>query len=598
MKLVVPFVHQIQLQVADDRLVNLADALGLECQLLPLPAGKPSLASAVEASSIDPGQSCLVLNPETLRAWQPLEAFPAEWDNYLCSRFKFIFVHNLQPSPYADRMLAVLSAGKLASVRPVQSPVLEYEIDSANKDVCGAFSGIRFGPVNPSNDSVLLGGSDGLRKFISIHGELFFASLANKTCEVFFLAGRNVADLSMNVETVPLADFFSQLVPVLMLLRYVFGQESWQPNALHGAVIIDDPLLRKTYGFLDYERLLGMMDSRNFHTSIAFIPFNFKRNSAAIVRMFKTRPDRYSICFHGNDHTGSELAAADTRLLNAMLTTAAARMDFHDSETGLQCDRVMVFPQGCFSEEAMQVLNAHNFSGAVNTTAHPQGKLATSAMRDLLYPSIWKYADFPLFLRKYPTEISPQDIAFCAFVGRPIFIVEHHQIFKDPQPLLEAIAQINSMLPQIRWTNLQTAAENSSLTRMTGDGIFHVRPASKSAWIQNPGPAPLRCSIEWPVYQLPPEKVLLDGEVLSDVHIEASRVRASCELAPGASRRLELVHNNEFGLSDANRKIKWRAKAFVRRRLSEFRDNFLCKHPALLRAAKILRPPAQYDSGS
>lgn len=598
MKLVVPFVHETQQQEADHRLVQLAETLGLECQLLPLPAGKPSLANAVEASSIDPGQSCLVLNPERLRLWQPLEAFPAEWSNYLCSRFKFIFVHNLHPSPYADRLLAALSGGKVASVRPIQSPALEYEIDSANKAVCGAFSGISFGPVNPSNDSVLLESSDGLRKFISIHGEPFFASLTNKTCEVFFLAGRNVADLSMNVETVPLADFFSQLVPVLMLLRYVSGQESWQPNGTHGAVIIDDPLLRKTYGFLDFERLLGMMDRRNFHTSIAFIPFNFKRNSTAIIRMFKTRPDRYSICFHGNDHTGSELAAADTRLLNAMLTTAAARMDFHNSKTGLRCDRVMVFPQGCFSEEAMQVLNAHNFSGAVNTTAHPQGKLATFTMRDLLYPSIWKYADFPLFLRKYPTEMTPQDIAFCAFVGRPIFIVEHHQIFKDPQPLLEVIAQINSMLPQIRWTSLQTAVENSYLTRTAAGGVFHVRPASKSVKIENPGPLPMRCSIEWPVYQSSPEKVLLDGEVLPDVRIEASRVRASCELAPGASRRLELVHANEFGLSDANRKVKWRAKAFVRRRLSEFRDNFLCKHPALLRAAEILRPPAQYDSRS
>lgn len=598
MKLVVPFVHEIQQQEADHRLVQLAEALGLECQLLPLPAGKPSLANAVEASSIDPGQSCLVLNPETLRVWQPLEAFPAEWSNYLCSRFKFIFVHNLHPSPDADRLLAPLSGGKVASVRPIQSPALAYEIDSANKDVCGAFSGISFGPVNPSNDSVLLESSDGLRRFISIHGEPFFASLTNKACEVFFLAGRNIADLSMNVETVPLAAFFSQLVPVLMLLRYLFGQESWQPNGTHGAVIIDDPLLRKTYGFLDFERLLGMMDRRNFHTSIAFIPFNFKRNSAAIIRMFKTRPDRYSICFHGNDHTGSELAAADTRLLNAMLATAAARMDFHNSKTGLQCDRVMVFPQGCFSEEAMQVLNAHNFSGAVNTTAHPQGKPGTCTMRDLLYPSIWKYGDFPLFLRKYPTEITPQDIALCAFVGRPIFIVEHHQIFKDPQPLLEVIAQINSMLPQIRWTSLQTAVENSYLTRTAAGGLFHVRPASKSVKIENPGPVPLRYSIEWPVYQSSLEKVLLDGQVLSDVRIEASWVRASCELPPGASRRLELVHANEFGLSDANRKVKWRAKAFVRRRLSEFRDNFLCKHPALLRAAEILRPPAQYDSGS
>ena len=42
-------------------------------------------------------------------------------------------------------------------------------------------------------------------------------------------------------------------------------------------------------------------------------------------------------------------------------------------------------------------------------------------------------------------------------------------------------------------------------------------------------------------------------------------------------------------LSDANRRLQWKAKAFFRRRLSELRDNQLSKNPELLSVAKALQ---------
>jgi len=57
-----------------------------------------------------------------------------------------------------------------------------------------------------------------------------------------------------------------------MFIQYAFREECWHPNQHHATVVIDDPLLRKDYGFLNYERVLALMDEYNFHTSIAFIP--------------------------------------------------------------------------------------------------------------------------------------------------------------------------------------------------------------------------------------------------------------------------------------------------------------------------------------
>ena len=144
------------------------------------------------------------------------------------------------------------------------------------------------------------------------------------------------------------------------------------PNQPNGTLIIDDPLLRKNYGFLNYEHLLRLMDQHNFHTCVAFIPHNYLRNSPDITQIFRERSDRFSICFHGNDHTNAEFATKDACLLNSILTVAEERMEVHQKKTGIQCDRVMVFPQGRFSLNAMKVLKSHNFSAAVNSSPHTQ----------------------------------------------------------------------------------------------------------------------------------------------------------------------------------------------------------------------------------
>ena len=594
MRLVVPFVDKIRR--IDVGLIRLAEALGIECLRISLPKEFSDPAEFIEKSVPSEGD-CLVLNPETARGWLPQDVFPHELGESLIRHFRFILVHNPQPDAFTDSVLMNLSDGKLKSARPPDGAALDYEIAAAIEDVCSAFSGIRFGPANPLNDLIFLRGGDAasVRSLISIAGHPFLASLRKQGCDIFFLGANTVADFDKSIGSAPLADFFSQWVPAVMALRKVFGKECWQPEPPYATVVIDDPLLRKDYGFLNYQRLLEMMDEHNFHTSIAFIPINFRRNSAAIIRTFKERPDRLSICFHGNDHTGSEFAATDTRLLNSMLTTAEARMEAHRKRTGLPCDKVMVFPQGCFSEEAMSMLNAHNFWGAVNTTPHPEGKPALYTIGDLLYPSLWKYGGFPLFLRKYPTEIAAQDVALNVFVGKPVLVVEHHEIFKDPQPLIRVVKLINSVAPRMRWSSLQTAVENCYLSRVSSDGVVHICPASKRIRIENSSKNAVDFSVEWSARESMPGNILADGQDCLDSSSEAGAPPIFFNLPPGASRSLEYRQTNEFGLSKANRRAGWRAKAFARRRLSEMRDNVLCKHPRLLSFAKTVlgkKPPA------
>ena len=89
------------------------------------------------------------------------------------------------------------------------------------------------------------------------------------------------------------------------------------------------PLLRRDYGYLNFDSLLRLAKEHNFHTAISFIPHNYRRNSARIVRMFRENPRRLSICFHGNDHTEAEFASTDRALLNGMLGIGEERMKAH-----------------------------------------------------------------------------------------------------------------------------------------------------------------------------------------------------------------------------------------------------------------------------
>jgi hypothetical protein len=90
---------------------------------------------------------------------------------------------------------------------------------------------------------------------ILIGGRPFMALVKDEGREVLFLASEDVADLDAEADDISLVEYFSRFVPHAMALRYVFGDHSWRPCQHHASVIIDDPLLRQNYGFLNFESL-------------------------------------------------------------------------------------------------------------------------------------------------------------------------------------------------------------------------------------------------------------------------------------------------------------------------------------------------------
>ena len=597
MKLLVPSWRD--LDSADARLIRLTEFLGGKFEILHLENGG-AFSKAYFEEHVADKNACLVINPEVVRGFFANESFPRELASYLISNFPSLLVYNLRPDDFSTSTIRALSGERMQSVCPVEEHNATYTVAAGTSEMAGCFSGLAFGPADPAHDQVFFENTKGgdVRVLVGVNNRPLLASIREDRAEVFFLATANVADLEEIWDGKPFVQYFSRLIPPAMVLRHMFGEQCWLPNQRHATLIIDDPLLRKDYGFLNYEAVLRSMDEQNFHTSIAFIPHNFRRNSPAITRMFRQRADRYSICFHGNDHTGAEFAANDSDLLNSVLGVAEARMDEYHRAAGLECDKVMVFPQGNFSSTAMNVLRARNFCAAVNTGAFPRGEIAALSLADVLHPAILKYGGFPLFLRKYVRKIASEDIAFDLFFGKPVFIVEHHNIFEDPGALAEVVNRVNVLAPEIRWSSLRTAIENSWLRRRRENGEFEVRVYSKTSRISNASATPQQYAVEWPERGVRDiAKVELDGTPCKFAWGNDGSVRFQVTIGPGESRLVSVVHENDFGVSDANTRLGWTAKAFVRRRLSEVRDNHLSKNPQILSVAKFLQKRLLSNTG-
>jgi hypothetical protein len=589
MNLLLPYIGE--LHPLDSRLSSLADFLGIAWETVPLLSSSFSV-DHLEKAAVG-SQSCLVVHPRVIEEWINQNHLPADLISLLVSRVPYLLVHGLRRVPFDSNLIATLSGGCLCGVAEIGRQDLSYEVSTNARDVCGAFAGLSFGPANPTNDRVFSIGpaSSAARELISISGLPFMVEVKREKAKVLFLGGEDLTDINAALGDTWRTEHFSRFLPHSMALRYIFGEESWHPRNQQASVIIDDPPLWRNYGFLNFESLLDLVEQHRFHATIAFIPHNFLRSSSAVVRTARDHAERLSLCFHGNDHTGAELASTDPVLLNTMLHIAEQRMGTHRALTGLDCDRVMVFPQGKFSSEAMAVLKARNFDAAVNTVPHPFQQPIRLTLADLAQPAVLRYAGFPLFLREDSIHTQLPDIAFKLLFGRPIFIVEHHQIFQEPGPLIAAVSRINVCAPQVQWSSPARAASNALLWRRASDGTYDIRAYSRTIRVANDSCSPSRFRIKWTGYDngvAQPKQVLCDGMPCPEFETTDHAIEVAVDLPAGGSHTFTLVHRNDHGRLNGLG-LRRTVGGFFRRRLSEVRDNHLSKNPALLRSAEALR---------
>jgi hypothetical protein len=373
---------------------------------------------------------------------------------------------------------------------------------------------------------------------------------------------------------------FSSMFPFILFLSHAAGDYAWHSDGHYANLTIDDAWLTQPYGHLDYSALLVEMEKHNFHTTIAFIPWNFNRSEPAVVTLFRAHPERFSICVHGNDHEHREFgdyALNPLRGQIADIKQGVARMERFHSLTGIGYDRFMVFPHGVAPEETFAALRTYEFLGTANFMNLPLGAKVPSDPTFLLRPSTVAYGGLLSLSRYSSSDHIPQaEIAIQSFLGNPVLLYGHESLFDSGITAFNANADfVNRVQPDTFWTSLGEIARHSYLLRRRSEGGFEVQMLSSEMALMNPGDMEATYYVRRATDTSTVSALTVDGnpvgfdrsqnELVFRLVIPAHQVS---HVRVAFRNDLDLVHQ-DIGKSNVH--------AYLLRRVSDFRDLYLSR---------------------
>ncbi len=566
-------VHDIRPTHDEVCLKRLIEFFGLDCRTVDISAFDVELHRAADHDL------CILASAATIARWcHNLPEVTTALDR-LRQKASALFVYGFTPEMSPLHIAGSLSDGSITDVRKFTPTDLRYQVSSSQPRITKYFSGLSFGRVRNDTDFgfVCPGNSSGMVPLVSIEGMPFWVVVEKNRCHAFLLACSTIADIEEEVNgNLDVTSYFSRLLPAAIFLRSVFNSQCWHNKHSFGNFIIDDPPLKSSYGYLNYRELVSKMDKVDFASTIAFIPWNYKRIDKDVAQLFRQRPDRLSLCVHGCDHTGAEFSSTDLAVLNSKVQLASARMKSLKRQSGLSYSKTMVFPQGRFSTEALTALKSNNYVAAINSSgsAANSGAKAPLTLGHLLQPAITKYGEFPIFLRRYPG--GSEQFAFDLFLGKPLLAVEHHSYLKDGGArLTEFIARLNSF-KRLHWTGLHEILTKSYLEREISNEIVLCRLFTNHHVIENTAERERTFILtKLESGDLPIQKILVNGEI-TRFKVGGNVLEFAIQILARSSSVVNIVYSNLLPHVETRRGVASRSRVWTRRMLSEFRDNILC----------------------
>ncbi|HEX9654341.1 MAG TPA: hypothetical protein VGA99_11570, partial [bacterium] len=379
-------------------------------------------------------------------------------------------------------------------------------------------------------------------------------------------------------------------IPVMMFLRYAGGEHCWSSPTHFANLTVDDPWLAEPYGYLSYFGLLAEMEKSNFHTTIAFIPWNFDRSTSAVGELFRRHPDRFSIAVHGNNHDHREFYKYQTSQVDyaaskslakqeASLRQGLARMEQFTTLTGIPYDRIMIFPQGIAPQKTLNLLKKYDFLATINGTNVPIDAATPTDPIFYLRTFTMGFENFPSAVRYWPTR-SSFAIALDLFCGNPLFFYTHHHFFESGIAAFNRTAElVNKLEPGIAWRNLRTIVQSWYLERLRDDGHIDVVTFSHDFVLANrrPGNATFFVQKE-ETFDLPINRVTVNDQTVS-YERAGDTLTFALSLPAGASRQIIIEYANDFDPAQIN-VSKGDLRVALLRRLSDFRDRTLSQNLA------------------
>ena len=497
--------------------------------------------------------------------------------NLLARQIHSVFLYS-NGDPVAIANVVSQLSGATISIRRGAGRVTQWHIANDPDNMCGAMRDLRIQPSPTclrSGDFFYTNGGS-LTPLIAGEDKAAFLKLSCNGMPVFVSSERLIdIDAQLATFNFDIRQHFFSAVPVVSYIRWAFPSSSWHAPEASASLIIDDPLLKPTHGFVDFQELLSLMKRHKFSTNIAFIPWNWRRSTPEVVRLFSENPAHFSLSVHGCDHTRAEFGSSSRQRLYWKARQALERMNRHESITGIRHDRVMVFPQGIFSEAAMGALKRTDLIASVNNDIisadqHPRA-ITISDVWDI---AVMRYT-FPLFTRRYPWE-GIENFAFDTLLGKPAIAVIHHDYCSDHcARLVNFIEQLNALPCAPTWRNLGEVVRRSYRQREISSGALEVEMYGAELRVENRSHEPKRFLIRRRECEPSAiQRICADAEEVVWTSVN-ERIDFEIELNPGESRVINIKFHDLPVKERSGDSLPYRLKTMLRRHLCEMRDNYV-----------------------
>jgi hypothetical protein len=410
-----------------------------------------------------------------------------------------------------------------------------------------------------------------------------FVSTSIKQQQIFLLSGLN-PDEPATQDRSRLLAAFANVAPVMMFLRHAAGERGWHAPGQYANLTVDDPWLVEPYGNLTYWALSTEMSHHNFHTTVAFIPWNFERSRDEVISLFRTNPERFSIAIHGNNHDHREFGDYEKVPLAEQafgVKQALARMQRFSRNTGIPFDPVMVFPHAVAPAQTFELLRKYNYWSTANSENVPLGSVEPKDALFAFRPQTTVFGNF-LSIKRQSAEIpvSRGLIAINSYLENPLLFYVHQEFFGKGAQAFNSIADdVNRIAPDTQWRNLGEIAQHSYLVRLRQDGDYDVLAFSPNLVFTNRQDRKVVFHVRKAEdFSLPIQCLNLDGAALSYQRLK-DEITFDVPVGPQQARHIEMRYVNDLNLEQMP-VSRTRVLASILRRLSDFRDITLSRSEA------------------
>jgi len=410
-------------------------------------------------------------------------------------------------------------------------------------------------------------------------------------CNLYIWANNKIADSEALITTEnDFEEEYGNILPGIIFIRSSFGDYCWRNSKSCAGIIIDDPLIRLKYGFIKFEKLLQSSKKNNCHITLAFIPWNYRRNRKKGLRLFLDNKKNISICIHGCDHIKNEFISEDYELLLAKIDIAIKRMETMREKTSLNYERIFVFPQGKFSTQALWALSRNGKCLAtVNSTCIPQNLTEGQVrMKDLMFPALESFYGYPVLKRRAPFQ--KEHFAVDLFLGKPALVVEHHEYFRNGYEDLERLCHsLKKIDKKILWRPLSETIINTHIKRKISSNLSEIRFFSNIFKYYHTEKEGSKVILRKKISNCSEiENVTINGKQTGFYFSDPNWINMEIEPDVLGLKVIQLTTKSKETNTRYPSNLEYQLGVAARRVLSELRDNVISKNRIALRFSKYI----------